>query len=1073
MTKYRIRLTNGRVIGPFLKNQLFDLKAKGHIKGSEEAQIFPTGNWEPIKTFDFYSELIDENKTAIQEEAPKEETFIIDLTKIRNQKIEKELDELEHGTMAAVEELTETVQLGPNKEAPPVEPVLELEQTPEIIEERTRIADKTAITRSAEYQVGVTGEDNGDRTLINPIAQQEIEKMRRLQKQAEAKKQAEEAEARRIAEEEEAQARELALVAAKGNEVVSFNEATQVISLDKTGLLQDALENETDIEQELKKIQKQRLKDEAKRKEEEEEEDEETEDVAAKAKKKKLVIVLAALAIAYALFFPEEKEEKVVFKSLEPQIVFPIPFDKADGLKSKAEFNRGIEHFNKGTYPDLIKAGLNFKTSYENSLENTNALSYMVRSYAEQLKYSKNQLADAQTLFNVIQSKRPFLVENVNGVIGLNLFYMAINKSAAATDVVQKYLKLKPKDITQDLFAVYLRSLIKEGKIVLARQFFQALEKAPDKNRYAYTALIEYLLLNQETAKALEYVDDAIKRNPRIISFQLTKAELLLKEKKFKEVASLLKEAEQKGLDYNNINRAKFFELKGLVYAFQKKPKEATAFLGQSLKLHDSDELRSILADLDTSNGALAETDQLINESKAVKYLIQAKDFFNKRNYELALSHAAKASDAYPGHIPSELFLSKVQMRLGLAQQSLKTIEKLLQKYPDDKLINLALVEAYVDTYKFNDAKNRIAVISSTDIRHSYEYAAVNAKLYIKMGDTLQAMSWLRNAIAMNPLNDEALFQLAEISLKQAYFDSARSFLNKVIELDPVNPDYRVTYAKLIYETQDDRAAIGYLLSLLDEFGESSKVLSEIAIFYYRAGRVRDFQNYKEKLEKFHSQDKTLYEFLIKAALMDERYNDVPGLVDKLIAIEPGELDAMMTAGRVLFEDGKLIDAAKWFKRVQEKLPSYPKVLYYTAKIKYLSGDPDGALEEIKKDIKENGENDDDLVFMAQIQLEKGMLLEAENLFKRAQKINPRSYDAIVGMADLSTKRSNFDLALDLYKRALKLNAEETIVHKKIGDVYRQLGQGALAIESYQLYLDMEPETPHKRQIEAYIKLMQ
>ena len=66
MTKYRIRLGSGRVIGSFVKNQLFDLKAKGHIKGSEEAQIFPTGNWGPITTFDFYPELMDENKTVVE-----------------------------------------------------------------------------------------------------------------------------------------------------------------------------------------------------------------------------------------------------------------------------------------------------------------------------------------------------------------------------------------------------------------------------------------------------------------------------------------------------------------------------------------------------------------------------------------------------------------------------------------------------------------------------------------------------------------------------------------------------------------------------------------------------------------------------------------------------------------------------------------------------------------------------------------------------------------------------------------------------------------------------------------------
>jgi tetratricopeptide (TPR) repeat protein len=314
---------------------------------------------------------------------------------------------------------------------------------------------------------------------------------------------------------------------------------------------------------------------------------------------------------------------------------------------------------------------------------------------------------------------------------------------------------------------------------------------------------------------------------------------------------------------------------------------------------------------------------------------------------------------------------------------------------------------------------------------------------------------------------------LADVLLRKGNLDAARTLLNKCMELDPVNPDYRIAYARLIYETQDDMAAIGYLLSLLNDFADNPKILSEIAIFNYRAGKVKDFQDYKAKLEKNHSSDKSLYEFLIKAALMDERNSEVPYLVEKLLAIEPGDLKNMMTAGRVLFESGKLVEAAKWFKRIEDKLPSYPMVLYYQAKIDYLAGDLDAAVKKIERNTKENGENDTDMVLRAQIHVAKEEFIEAENLFKKAQKLNSRSYDAIVGLADLSTKRNNHDLALDLYKRAMKLRSDEPIVHKKIGDVYRQLGQGTLAIEAYKLYLEMDPESSHKRNLESYIQLMQ
>jgi tetratricopeptide (TPR) repeat protein len=899
------------------------------------------------------------------------------------------------------------------------------------------------------------------------VAQQDLDRIRREKKVKEERLKAEAEEKRK---EEEAKA-----AADTERRRVTADESTQMLTLDKikNELMVVAEEEEANIEKEMKAIQKRKKQEEAKAKAEEEDEEEEVQEVA-KKKKMKMIAVLAVAAILYAFLFPsEDKPKKPPFQSVEPMIVFPIPFDKADIKKSKIELEKAKQLFATGDYLSLIKAGMLLKSSYENNIDSHEIISLLVRIYAEELKYSKNKQVDAQVVFNLIQAKRPFLTKDPNGVIGLNLFYMAINKNEAAADVVAKYLKLYPKNVTQDLFAVYLKSLLKIGKIDLAKQFNQALEKAPQKNRYSYDALIEYALMNQETEKAMEYIDEAIKNNPKLAGFYLKKADLLIKQKNFKKAEPLLAKADALNLENNNLNRAKFLELNGLLLAFKGDVQAATAVLRKSLSIEDSIELRMKLADLAASENSENETNKLIAESKAIKFLMQAKDFFDKRNYELALSAAAKATDIMEGHIPSELFLAKVQLKLGLASPALKTLEGLIKRYPDDRSINLALIDAYIDTYKFNDAKNRIAIIAGTEIRESYEFASANGRLYVKMGDPLQAISWLRNSINMNPLNDQDIYLLSEILIKRANFDAAKLLLNKCMELDPVNPDYRIAYSKIVYEQQDDQAAIGYLLGLLDEFGESPKILSEIAIFYYRAGRVKDFEAYKEKLEKLPTKDKALYEFLIRAALLDERFAEIPGLVENLLQIEPGALEAMMTAGRVLFEDGKLVEAAKWFRRIQDKLDTYPKVQYYIAKIKYLSKDYEGALKDVQADITANGENDADLTLMGQIYTAQDKLIDAENLFKRAQKLNPKSYESLMGLADISTKRNNFDLALDLYKKAQKEKIDEPIIHRSIGDVYRRLGQGALAVQSYKLYLEMAPEASDKAQIESYINLMQ
>ena len=1055
MSKYRLRLVNGRVIGPFTEVQLQELKLKGHITGREEAQVYPTGDWAPVKTFAFYQNETAHTQASISKEN-EDGTFVIDISKLKNQKIEKEIDLIDKTHHSEIQELTETVFLGDKKSEHSLFEIKIENETP----------DNSA---APAIEIELDLDDENEKTKINPVAKADLERIKKEKIEAE-KKQAEESERKKREEELEQQKK-----TAEMNAVTTLDESTQMIKLDQlqNELMVIAEKEEKEIELEVKKINSQKAKKEKVNKEDDEEDSDENEDDS-KKKKKRNVIIIVAIIILYVILFPnDDKPKNKPFQHLPPQLAFPIPFDKADNKKSAFEFEKAKELFNRGTHLDLAKASVLLKTSYENNIDNELALSMLLRVYGEELATSQDPNKDALTIFNLVQSKRPIVMKYPDGVIGLNMFYMAIKKYEAANDVIARYLKLYPKNITQDLFAVYLKTLLETGRLDQAKQFHTALINAKDKNRYTFDALIKYYMVNEEIDVAYDYAKEAIKLNPDIVRFYLQMADILIRKRKFDEAEKNLQEVAKRNMENNIFHLARFYQLSGLIQAYRGNAVEATKYFNKSLKIKDSDELRIALASLEADSNAKSETDQLIAESKAIKQLIIAKDFYEKNRFELAMSAAAKATDAFPGHIPSELFLSKVQLRLGLAKQAIKTVETLAAKYPNDKNIMFALIEAYIDTYKFNDAKTKIGVISSTELKNTAEYASLNAKLFIKMSDFLMAINWLKLSINLNPLNDNDIYLLAEILIKRASFDAARLLLNKCMELDPVNPDYRIAYAKIVYEQEDDVAAVGYLLSLLDQFGENPKILAEIAIFYYRAGKIKDFQDFKTKIEALPNKDKTLYEFLLRAALLDERYDEIPNLVEKLIDIEPGNIEAMMTAGRVLFENGKLVEAAKWFKRVQEKMESYPKVQYYVAKIKFLSRDLDAALKDVESDLKANGDNDADLTLMGQIMVEKGNLVEASALFKKAQKINPRSYEALMGLADISTRQNNYDLALDLYKRALKEKGDEPVIHKKMGDVYRLLGQGTLAVEAYKLYLEMNSEAPEKAQLESYINLMQ
>ena len=82
MEKYRVRLKTGRVVGPFLENQILEMRDKQIISGQEQCQVYPTGDWLPVKDFSFWQSGSQKNNS--------EATFVIDLTQLQNAPVTRE-----------------------------------------------------------------------------------------------------------------------------------------------------------------------------------------------------------------------------------------------------------------------------------------------------------------------------------------------------------------------------------------------------------------------------------------------------------------------------------------------------------------------------------------------------------------------------------------------------------------------------------------------------------------------------------------------------------------------------------------------------------------------------------------------------------------------------------------------------------------------------------------------------------------------------------------------------------------------------------------------------------------------
>ncbi len=1016
MIKYRVKLKSSRIIGPILRPQIFELAQKGYIDEDDLYQEFPAGDWKKI------SEILD--LSSIKDEA----TFVKKIESDFKENKEKYIDPSFPQEFSFKREETSEEDIDKEK----------VENKADIKEEASKPVeelDKTVVTNKKELE-------SIDKTIVNPKAQDFFKKLEEEKKDEVIKKEIEQ-------------------------RVDYENDKTQLADINelKQEIIKKAKENELGLKNEedvLNTKSTEALSEEIPVNEN-------------KKRKSKNLIYFLLIVLLGLIFLDEEKSEKkdIALKPYYPDIKFPVEFENPDKEKGRFYFEKGKNEYLKGyQFEFKINALALFLKSLENDFENKDAMSYYIMTASELLIHAKDIHSAGSKLFKLIEISRSHLYSNVNLVTGAAYFYKNIDKCDAAINLIEKYITIENPSLK--LFSIFLHCLIKEGDFSRARRVYDKLTQSRPKPIEVYVELLSFDFLNDEYAKIEKVLTEAFKDYPlspklffykaKLDTYREDKAELL---KTLKSLKSLLKVSPAMTL-------SRYYEYEGLYYALEKQNKKAVESFQYALQLYDSPELRARLATLETTQADFQEvTNALILESKSIDFMNKAKAALEKSNLDTALNFAINAVDISPNYSPAQILLSQIQVKKGFFELAIKSLEENVKKHPVDPSSNFALLDAYTKAFKFNKARNHIAAISNTKLKESSSYAKKLADFFYASKDYLQAISWYTKAIDLEPLDDLNYYKLSQIFFYKKDFKKSKSVLRRAIDLNPSETSYRLLFSKNIYEMESSEAALGYLRSLSQKNQDSPEIQGQIAIYYFRSGQLTKFEAQKKKLEASTNKTERLYEFLIQASLIDEKFDQVVEYGKKLLAINPGNLETRMLLGRILFEQSKFKESLEEFKEVKLRLPTYPKLLYYISKIYLLTGDVDKAIEIANKELKSNPNLESTYILLGDIYREQDKFTKAQEYYKEAQKKNPNSAEALLGLAFISSKKNQYEVALDLYKKAASIDIENPRIHKYIGDTYRNLGQGKLAIESYKVYLELAPESKYRKEIENYIKILQ
>ena len=164
--------------------------------------------------------------------------------------------------------------------------------------------------------------------------------------------------------------------------------------------------------------------------------------------------------------------------------------------------------------------------------------------------------------------------------------------------------------------------------------------------------------------------------------------------------------------------------------------------------------------------------------------------YYGAGQMPVAVQELKEAISADPGYGPAHSQLGLVYMTLkedALAQQS---FERALRIDPNDSSANNNYGLFLCQRKREKEAMKYFAAALKNPLYATPENAYTNAGICSRMqGDDVKAEEWLRKALALQPDQSQALYQLADLAFKRNELMDARKLLNRHMQVSTPSPD--------------------------------------------------------------------------------------------------------------------------------------------------------------------------------------------------------------------------------------------------------------------------------------------
>ncbi len=775
-------------------------------------------------------------------------------------------------------------------------------------------------------------------------------------------------------------------------------------------------------------------------------------------------------AFGYDSFLSEPVKPPIIRAGpVHPQLPSYIQ-GQSDPKKSMEIYNEALKKdYLADTVTGYRAAAEKFRKSASWDITNVKALALLASSYLNLIDSSNKDENYFSVMKQLIDMSRAKAVDLPETVIADVEFYLVVNKAEAAQNRIVEYTK-SHQNFGLEMFYYLALAFFERGDTVNAARY---LGQFPDNKVFSakifcLRGAVAEKLKDYESAM-LEY-KKAVQFNPQHSKSHLRIAFLLNKKGAIKESSADLE------FLINHVNDLAPHDL-GLAYYLH--AQLAELFRNWSLALGDVE--RAVKLDPDNHDYLLELYTLRAKQGESLKTAQKLARMYYFLGEGEKLVQIGKYQESLVPFLQArqENDLSPLPLvKMGDMFSNLHDVENAKENYklaairaPDSIQVWSKYIKTLIQSYEWDEAKLAMDKFRKFPVSQSSIDKAA-ADMYEKQGRHVEAQTYYRKAMGRETIDPEVYIAYAKSLMSSKNFKDAPFFFALALRFDPLNVDAIINTAKCISETESIDRAISKLQDELQKNENNrAEYLAAIAEFEIQKGA---WDLAKQNVEQaMLANPDYAYSWKLQAQIYMNREGLDKKALDNALLSYKSYSERNISDPSGYLERYKIFIKKTEFEKSKEELnkiytiyPKYPNLHYYLGALYSIQGNHKVAADEFKLELNNNPNNPQTLLAYGKELLENDYVDSALTQFTQAMQFAPRSADAKHYAAWASYRLKRYQAAVALMRAAIVMDAANPLLHKRMGMIYRDMGDPAGACASFRKYLEMEPDAADKSEFQ-------